>query len=1169
MNRIFQTATISGAFGWMLFATPLEAQSFSTKPRLGEAATIDVLQPGPVPHEKSEALYDVLDNVEGDRVLLMNPPINPMVWDEGTLRLWAIDNHNNEIHLFDDGSGVAVATWGVPAGPVSLARWNDSGVAGGERLIVVCRTSWVVCLLDAQTGKILGVLQMEDPATGVTLGEPADVLVDEATDQAYVSCSAADAVVEIDLNTWTISGVHRIASKSPVFLSFDANGDVLIAPQFSGNNTAVHRGEFPNVPEFNGSAQELGIMNLDDPAIAVSGLRDTDIFRLVRSGVSAGTVEPAASGVGTVIFGHTLNVATGDLWVLNTEANTKNPAQQGEASLNGDFAFNRLSVISLQAGQAATPHKIVDLDVFGVDGQGHPIYDETRSMAQPYNLHSTINGFTFVVGMLSDNVSLYDSAGDFVMEWDLPKGSIPRDIFYSPFLNTVFVYCWGTNEIRGYLFENPIMPPWLVLDLGADPLPTHLKEGREILFSSEFSKDKRFSCLTCHVDGQSDLALWPLSGPNDDKGPMLTQSLTGLELLHPFHWRGEQEGEGTQLMVDFNNAFTGLMGSTRKLNRAPGDEWDKFEDFVFALQQPANPFQNKRRVVMRDHQPPLFSGSNPADSLDGLDDFRLLCRGCHSFPKGTSNDFAADGVVFGEDNPHRVDFKVGPLLGLWRRHQDAEPEIPGVQLETIDFVDSLPNLPDTDDYPPLGVGFSHSGTFASLQEFVFLFSLPVDQATNITGFIDQWDNGLAPVTYRAWHVDENSPLEVFADINGYLVPQCTSAMTTGAGQSIRNGDFAVIGTFLWQGSELELRWYWDPVQMLLIPEDSSIPPQTVATLLKQARNGESSNCFIGLPVGSARRFAVDKDGDDLFNLDEVQLLGDGTNPEVVDSDGDGFWDGHEISNGSDPTDEFSLPNDTTHPTFTEDGVTLLWTSAKTAVVCFETSEQTTATIRYKSTTGDNGIAKSPYFARRHRIVLTNLDPSSGPGKPTVYDGIVTIVDHAGLENEQRKLLPLFKTMNYVLSIGRVKTGSISFSLPPVSPTSDMTVEVQAVDRQNSGPPIGMAGYQVIASITLDDGTTPVALNTMGTPQSFTIMGQPYEGLPGPFVLSTALTDVNGFAEITFSVPSALAGQKLTVHIKGLQRPSLAWTAGAPDFDHNGDWSYPDTPKELRTIAVTL
>ncbi len=1164
MNRLLQSAFVIGAFTCGLSSLPLHAQFIPANPRLEDDFDVKILKPGGIPHQPDRQKYEVLDNIEGDRVVIMNPPINPMVWDESTLRLWAIDNHNSEVHLFDNGTGAPSATWGVPAGPVSMALWNDPSVGGGERLVVVCRTSWVVCVLDSVTGEILGVLQMQDPATGESLGEPADILIDASVNRAFVSCSAADAVVEIDLLALAITDVYRIASKSPTFLSFAANGDVLVTPQFSGNNTVVHRG----LGALNGMAKGLGIMNLDDPAIAVSGLRDHDVFRILRSGASAGTVEPAVTGAGTVLFGHTINTGTGDLWVLNTEANNKNPAQQDEPSLNGDFAFNRISISTLQPGQTVSPHKIIDLDVFGVDGMGDPIYEASRSMAQPYNLYSATNGFTFVVGMLSDNVTLYDANGDFVLEWDLPKGSIPRDVTFSPFLNSAFVYCWGNNEVLGYVIADPVAAPWITIDLGEDPLPSDLQAGRALMFSAEFSQDNRFSCLTCHVDGHADFVPWPLSGPNDDKGPMTTQSLTGLETVHPFHWRGERPGTGNQLMVDFNGAFTGLLGSSRQLNESPGDEWDKFEDFVLALQQPANPRQSRRRLLRRHHQPPLFAGSMAADSLTGVLDFEQSCVVCHAYPKGTTNDIIADGVVFGELNPHRIDFKVAPLQALWRRHQDSEPTVPGVQFETVDFVDSIPNLNDFDFYPTIGVGFSHAGLFVTLQHFVSLFLLPPAVTSNVTGFVDQWDSGLAPVTYRAWFVDENAPAEVFSDINGYLVPQCTTPKSTGSGQSILNGDFAVIGTFNWMSSEIPMRWFWDPKVQRLIPEDSTIPPQRVSTLLRQARNGESANTFIGLPVGTARRFAVDKDGDDLFNIDELNQPGIGTNIEVVDSDGDGFWDGHEVENGSDPTDILSVPNDTTPPTFVND-VTVLWRTAKTAVVHFETSEQTTATILYQSTDGHSGSATSPYFARRHRVVLANLAPSTSPSNPSIYTGSVILMDHAGLTTTSPEPLPPIQMTGFIGPVERVKAGDAAFSVLPTSPTSSMTVQVQAVMRHNSGAPIGMAGYQVIASVTLDEGTTPVALDTMGTPQAFTVLEAPYSALPGPFVLSDSLTDASGFANLTFSVPSALAGQKLTVHIQGIQRPGAAWTISAPDFDHMGDWSFTDTPAHLRTISTTL
>jgi hypothetical protein len=58
-----------------------------------------------------------------------------------------------------------------------------------------------------------------------------------------------------------------------------------------------------------------------------------------------------------------------------------------------------------------------------------------------------------------------------------------------------------------------------------------------------------------------------------------------------------------------------------------------------------------------------------------------------------------------------------------------------------------------------------------------------------------------------------------------------------------------------------------------------------------------------LPGGAARVLAAqrsDRDGDGLFDDDEVQVYG--TNPDVYDTDGDGSGDGEEVYYGTDPLD---------------------------------------------------------------------------------------------------------------------------------------------------------------------------------------------------------------------------------------------------------------------------
>ncbi len=1137
-------------------AVPAGVTSQPGTPRVSGVLTGPVItvpiDPGPVP-----VPYETVDNLEGDWVNLMNPPYRPMVLSDDGFSLWAVDNHNNQVHYFSNGTGTPTSTFGVPVGPVSIAKWTDGS---DLRLIVVCRTSWVVCLLDADTGEILDVLQMEDPATGRQLGEPADIVV--VGDDAWVTASASDAVVEIDLTTFSIANVLYMPSKHPTFLSVDTNGDILVVPQASGNNTLVHRPEGSFIP---GPAHvgELGVIDGADTSVVINGLNDYDVFRIDTTGVTP-VMSPAAQHVGTVMFAHAVNPFTGDFWALNTDANTKDPTMQTEPTINGKIAFNQLSLMTLTAGQVVTPGSTFDLDLHP-DGMGGFAHDPTRAVGQPFNLCMTDAGFAFVVGLLTDNVTLLDPQGNFFLEWDLSTaGSIPRAVEYSLPLNTAFVYCWGTNVIEGYDL-NDTTSPWITLDLGYDPTPRDLKDGRATFFDAGNSLNNRFACTTCHIDGGFDGIAWNIEQDKDPKGPMITQTMTGLETVHPFHWRGEQEGIGDQLMIDFNEAFEGLLGGAM-LDTTPGGKWEKFEDFVFSMQSPANPNQNIERLVDPDIDAPLFPGFPDGDPVDGQANFILGCASCHSFPKGTSNDFIADGIQ--DHHPHQMDFKVPPFQEDYRWEQDADTTTPGIQLETVDFVPMVPNLPNSDFFPPLGVAFTHAGLFTNLHHFVLVFNVFTNTLiSSLTDYIHQWDNGLAPVAHRAYHVDDTTPNSVFKAIRNYLVPQTSTGMTTGSGQTVVNGDLAVIGTFEWQTVERDVRWYLDAASGLLVPDDSTIPPQVVGTLLAQAKQGKSTNTFIGMPFGTARRFAIDYDGDGLPNQDEEHYPGGGTDPEVKDSDGDGWWDGYEDMVGSDPTLASSVPgSDPGPPDFVNDTVDVLWTTAKTAVLRFEVTEQARVDASYVTTgaggSGDSGLVKSR-FGYHHRLVLANLDPLQ------TYQVTIDIIDHFGMSKQK---VVSFNTKSFVGLVDRTKVASLSFTQLPVTPTSPMTLRVEAANRFSLGsPPTPAVGYQVVARVCLDGQfiDVPADLDTQGGPSAFTVVAQPYTVLPGPFTISTALTDGSGFADLTFALPTALSGQTVTVVIEAIQLPGAGWTPSVPDFDHLANWSHSDTPKLLRTIDLVL
>ena len=81
------------------------------------------------------------------------------------------------------------------------------------------------------------------------------------------------------------------------------------------------------------------------------------------------------------------------------------------------------------------------VDVGQPDGMGGFFNDPTKTIGQPFNLCMTDAGFVFVVGLLTDNVSLFNPQGGLLVEWDVTPGSIPRAVEYSLPLNTAFVYC--------------------------------------------------------------------------------------------------------------------------------------------------------------------------------------------------------------------------------------------------------------------------------------------------------------------------------------------------------------------------------------------------------------------------------------------------------------------------------------------------------------------------------------------------------------------------------------------------------------------------------------------------------------------------------------------------------------------------------------------------------
>lgn len=1120
--------------------------------------------PNPVPIDH----YDLVDNVEGSFVHFGYPPVRPLAF-EGIV-LYAVNNHDSTVQRYTDASGLPSKTYRVPWGPVSIALWNDPDAGGATRLLVVSRGTQAITMLDALTGETLAVIAVRGPS-GEVLAEPGDIVVDQAGDRAFVSCSASQAVLELDLGARAVSDVHFVDVVHPLYLALDPEGNLLVSPMLSGNASGGHVADDIHV----GSK---GILDLDPLTSTVlasgsDGLPDTDLVRIDFG--HGGKRDAVARAMGAVCFQARVHPGTGEVWMLSTGA--RNKELVGEPAHRGVFATNQMSIVTLPAASAGAvtpnrPDDVIDLDRVGLAPED--AIDPTRTCAQPMSFDFDSDGNAVIAGTSTDNVLMIDGEGDLVAEWDLPEGAIPRYLLYHPALDTVFVYCWGTNELLGYSLALATPTLWLSFDLGFDPTPEPVARGREIFYDASRSRDNNLTCATCHVDGRSDHLVWDLGTDTDPKGLFLTQTLAGIERLAPFHWRGERPG-----LADFNEAFEKLLGGTPLATTAgPEDpnsipELDEFEAFVLSISSPPNFVQNRKRVIDDTIQPklmPILGGPSTAQAHGGRARFNLSCMFCHRYPLGTNSDFSSDG----EDPPHRTDRKVGPFHELLRRDFDADTAAPGYQAIQV-FLDDT-DLPPSTFYPLTGSAVASRGLMPGIHSFTNIFSqFSGQERANLAAFITQFDQGIAPAVQRAVKIDAASGAEAIALVTSYLVPQAQTPYETVAGQSVLNCDLVVYGTVDLGAGPRPLAWWYDrtkPFAQRFVPEDSTVAPASRDDLLALAAAGDASLVFLGTPTGMGRRFGIDFDGDGLFNLDEVAL---GTDPLDPDSDGDGFPDGYDQQHG-DPLAIDAGPLETTPPQVVSGSLEVLWENGRVARVVLESSEPAEGALTYTNdVSGHTGAVPLRGFETRRSVILSGLQPSGG-GLTSTYTLEVLLVDPSGNDNTS-PMEPNGEVFAGVLELqgfgprGGVRLEDLLLTSVTTSPSGgvDVCASVRVLDRRVATSDDPLAGYRLIAKAFVD-GDPSVAIDTGSVPQgvTFTVTLDPFVTAPfvppssdfdEPFVVFDP-SDGAGYASVCFRIPSATLASEIELVVQAVGLPEVT----DYNFKDLRAWSLPDTPLESRS-----
>ncbi len=1116
-------------------SVPLNGQSQTTS-RPGRALT--------------EAPYRALDRVEGEYIDLGFTPINPMAFSPSRHTLYALNAHASQVQVFDlphrnEGDlqpGVfasqPIRTFDVPWAPASVAYWDAPG--GNDELLVVSRGTQALTRLDPDDGKILGYLPLPSEPGGV-------LLVD---DHLFVACSGEDVVVEIDLARHTIHDRFEIDSGRKVqFLSGDGSGNVLVVPTLSGNNSiaALH----PDLGVF--GTQK--IVDLEDPGQAYQALPDEDVFRLLPGSTPfSGRVEVVARQVGTQLYAHGVNPRTGDLWVFNVEALNKDPDRQDEPSLQGDFVRNRLTITDLprvgRSPRDASDHAFVQLDD-SYRWSSRIDFSYGYAPAKPFQFCFTRRGRALVIGTLSDNVHELDRYGFTRERWDLPQGSIPRAVAWRDDPEVAFVYCWGTNKIEVYNLDGSGVP-WIgQLDLGEDPTPASVRRGRELFYDGHNSELGNASCESCHVDGGTDFLAWNLSDPVfDDKGPMVTQTLVGLEATGPYHWRGERN------LNAFNRAFPGLLGGASLST----SDFTDLQAFLFSLRHPANPYQDDRRVLVDDPVATRFSPYGGAragvSALRGQRAYlhdpavgTASCNQCHTLPLGTSHDAFPSATG---DRGNRSSFITPAMTGLWRKLVRSR--------EPIQMSQGVEELRQ-----PVGVGLTHSGNIPGLSEFMEeVFHMVPSTEEDIAFFLHQFDSGIAPAAQRGALLSRETP-EGADYVRSFLLPQ----------QRAGNCDVAAIGTVELPGlGEWTGRWFYDRSGRRFLAEREDVAPQTLSFFLAQAEDDRARLLFVGLPVGMGRRWSIDFDGDRLANLEEGPR---GLDPYDADHDGDGFLDGTEVRYGSNPRSAGSLPGDSDAPTIRR--VELVWKTTRKAKILVETDEPTQLAAAYWSN-GEPAQFHGPEgLTTHHTLLLEDLVPSYETLQvPRLYRGRIRVSDQAG--NSTGTEMPAFFTDSFITATEHlfpVETviGELSEPFVRADPGGGTTFSYRVrVDHRKLEAPAPMPNHAVVARVIVN-GALETNFLVRGAPPAMEILGLLYPDgkypAPGPFAIGN-LSGPSGYSTVEFTLPDAQPGDRVQIAIEvvGWALEPQSFSLEQPSFNRISVFDYPSTPGPLRlSPAYTL
>ena len=730
----------------------------------------------------------------------------------------------------------------IPVGvePVSVNAVNN------DEAWVVNEVSDSVSVVSVSRGAVTDTLYVQD--------EPADVVF--AGGKAFVSAGRRNQVVVFDQASHARLATVPLFGIAPRAMAVSVDGTkVYAALALSGNHTTqIPAASAPNQPpptntNLPAPPKVSLIVDASDPSwtnVIRYRLPDNDVAEI---DVASATLTRYITNVGTILLGLAVRPDNGEIYVANTDARN---LVRFEPVLRGHVVDNRVTRINVTDGSRT----FYDLNP-GVDyATVSNLVALTNVLSQPSGIVFMPDGTSFYVAAFgSDRVGHLDNSGNILARIEIgnaagsssdPRNKRgPRGLALNATAQRLYVLNRIANTIA--IIDTSTDTLMKEFPVGSyDPTPAVIRNGRGFLYDTKLSGNGNASCATCHVDGDNDSIAWDLGDPSGNmkvvlvttlggfrspsqehpmKGPMMTQTLRGLTNNQPFHWRGDKTN-----FIDFNTTFNTLLGGPTMND----PDMTAFRDFINTMAFAPNPNQNLDRTY-----PTNFPGGGDAQQgfVSFLNQVTLCgrCVSCHSPPPGTGS---TNAIRLGDDDGVSQNMKMPHLRNLYQK---------------IGFNRG------TDADSPVGFGFMNDGQEASIITFlsrVAVFgSMPQTVKTNLSAFLQCWDNGMAPaVGYSRTILASNLNTASLTNDWSLLEKQAL------AGTNI---DLIVKGTI----SGTPHGFLYLPGSETYKPDTTSLPSMTRAQLAAQAQNGDTLT-IMGVPPGSGQRMAIDRDLNGVLDADE-------------------------------------------------------------------------------------------------------------------------------------------------------------------------------------------------------------------------------------------------------------------------------------------------------------